>query len=328
MHRFQPTRASPPIKEPPSSNCGASESCHEFVAPELQNLSPDDIDILDAVIQRAGSTATTFFTIFKAYSDVLQERGLDPQEVIYYGKLLKLGTLKGRNWGEKWGMVKGQVERVSPSQSQLEFLSMFLLQHSHNRPNLTPESLGSEFDVQSLLPNPRKQTTRKSQAIIQQRREETPRPLLRSEGGRLSREKAAAQMKCLSDTKDIPILSSIADRGDSTKFSAPTLGTDDDEESSSPVPPSYKSTILDATLIVPPQRRGTGLPKLSDPVPFLRKVLAVPKEPRKVVNLDDAWKNIQLEQDEKVADKFREDMLVARCWEIWRQGFIWVTVST
>lgn len=127
MLRFQPTRASPPIKEPAPSNYGASESGHEFVAPELQHLTPDDIDILDAVIQRAGSAATTFFTIFKAYSDVLQERGLDPQEVVYYGKLLKLGTLKGRNWGEKWGMVKAQVEQVSPCHVNLNLCQLFSL---------------------------------------------------------------------------------------------------------------------------------------------------------------------------------------------------------
>jgi protein SFI1 len=96
------------------------------------------------------------------------------------------------------------------------------------------------------------------------------------------------------------------------------------------VPPSYKSTALDPTLVIPQQQRGTGVSRSSPPTrpaPFLRKVLAVPKDPKKVVNLDDAWKNIRLEQDEKVADKFREDMLVARCWEIWRQGFIWITVS-
>ena len=83
------------------------------MAPELQHLSADDVDILDAVIKRAGPSATTFFTIFKAYSDVLNDRGLDPQEVIYYGKLLKLGTLKGKNWGDKWEMVKAQLVQVS-----------------------------------------------------------------------------------------------------------------------------------------------------------------------------------------------------------------------
>lgn len=105
MSRFQPARASSPLKH----THGISNS---IVAPELQNLSPEDIEIIDAVIQHAGPTATTFFNVFKAYSDVLSQRGLDPQEVVYYGKLLKLGTLKGKNWGEKWEIVKAQAERV------------------------------------------------------------------------------------------------------------------------------------------------------------------------------------------------------------------------
>ena len=75
-------------------------------------MTNHDIDIIDAVIERAGPSATTFFTIFKAYSDVLKDRGLDPQEVIYYGKLLKLGTLRGKNWGEKWEAVKVQMAPV------------------------------------------------------------------------------------------------------------------------------------------------------------------------------------------------------------------------
>lgn len=73
---------------------------------ELQNLTPQDIEIIDAVIERAGSSANTFFVVFKAYSDVLKERGLDPQEVVYYGKLLKLGTMKGKNWGDKWSAIR------------------------------------------------------------------------------------------------------------------------------------------------------------------------------------------------------------------------------
>ena len=193
------------------------------------------------------------------------------------------------------------------------------------------ESLPSESEVHFLAPNPRGKTTRRSQPIAQKRCEERPRPSSVSAGRRhpLSNEKATAQTRFDSYDKDIRILSSIADKGNSTRFSPATLGTDDDRESSSLVPPSYKSTILDPTLAIPPQQRGTRVPKLpppSHPAPFLRKVLAVPKDPKKVVNLDDAWKNIKLEQDEKVADKFWEDILVARCWEIWKQGFIWITV--
>ena len=116
MHRFQPARASSPGRaHAPDSSAitDLTQSANGTVAPELQHLSADDVDILDAVIKRAGPSATTFFTIFKAYSDVLNDRGLDPQEVIYYGKLLKLGTLKGKNWGDKWEMVKAQLVQVS-----------------------------------------------------------------------------------------------------------------------------------------------------------------------------------------------------------------------
>jgi len=111
MLHFQPQYASPRLRSS-TSNASSGHELSAVVAPELQNLTADDVDILGAVIQRAGPSATTFFTVFKAYSDVLRERGLDPQEVVYYGKLLKLGTMKGRNWGEKWEMVRTQRNYV------------------------------------------------------------------------------------------------------------------------------------------------------------------------------------------------------------------------
>lgn len=111
MRHFNPTRVSPSTNALSSSTSALSDS-HNAIAPELLHLSSEDIDILDAIIARAGHSATTFFTVFKAYSDILGERGLHPQEVIYYGKLLKLGTLKGKNWGEKWETVKAQLDPV------------------------------------------------------------------------------------------------------------------------------------------------------------------------------------------------------------------------
>jgi protein SFI1 len=80
--------------------------CHEtsgLAAPELQNLTPHDIGIIDAVIERAGPSATTFFTVFKAYSEVLKEHGLDPQEVVYYGKLLKARNAERKELGREVG---------------------------------------------------------------------------------------------------------------------------------------------------------------------------------------------------------------------------------
>lgn len=110
---FQLQRPSPSLLRSTNSNVSSTHEASGHIVPELLNLTAQDLDIIDAIIKRAGSSATTFFAVFKAYSEVLKERGLDPQEVVYYGKLLKLGTLKGKNWGEKWEVVKEHSGRVS-----------------------------------------------------------------------------------------------------------------------------------------------------------------------------------------------------------------------
>ncbi len=117
---FQPTRTSPPLRStrpakvpaPPPSIDLSVISTSTVVVPELKNLTPDDVDFIGAVVRRAGPLATTFPIVFKAYNDVLKERGIDSGEVRYYGKLLKLGTMKGKNWGEKWEAVKRQLNEV------------------------------------------------------------------------------------------------------------------------------------------------------------------------------------------------------------------------
>ena len=104
MSRFRPPRASSPAKLAKQPALAVAQELLDdsrsttTSIPELACLSPEEVDFIEAVIQRAPATATTFLTVFKAYNDILQERGLDPQnEVVYYGKLLKLGTLKGKN---------------------------------------------------------------------------------------------------------------------------------------------------------------------------------------------------------------------------------------
>lgn len=121
MTLFQPTRASPPLRSirttkvpsaPPSIDTLSIISNSTVVVPELKNLTHDDIDFIEAVVRRAGPLATTFPIVFKAYSDVVKERGMDSGEVRYYGKLLKLGTMKGKNWGDKWDAVKRHHSQV------------------------------------------------------------------------------------------------------------------------------------------------------------------------------------------------------------------------
>lgn len=95
----------------------------------------------------------------------------------------------------------------------------------------------------------------------------------------------------------------------------------------SPVPPSYKSTPFASVL---PIAQRIEKSEINQPNSTLKAALPIKQaasQPKERKNLDDAWKNIKMEQDEKCADNFRNDMLLTRCWEIWRQGFQWIMVS-
>lgn len=59
-----------------------------------------------------------------------------------------------------------------------------------------------------------------------------------------------------------------------------------------------------------------------------REIVARAKERKgAALNDVDVWKNIGMVNHEKLADDFRESVLVARCWQIWLQGFQWIVVS-
>lgn len=123
---------------------------------------------------------------------------------------------------------------------------------------------------------------------------------------------------------DFPIPSPT--RADKPVSFSPTSDTDS-RGRISPVPPSYKSTPFASVLPIS-QRIEESEPNQSNST--LKVVLPIKQaagQPKERKNLDDAWKNIKMEQDEKYADNFRNDMLLTRCWEIWRQGFQWIVVS-
>lgn len=86
--------------QPPRSSTPTSATT------ELASLSPSDVQVIDSIIERAGPTASSFLPVFKAYNDIMRERGTQETEVKYYAKVLALGTLKGATWGEKWRSVK------------------------------------------------------------------------------------------------------------------------------------------------------------------------------------------------------------------------------
>ena len=123
MSHFKPLRASPLLsptkksrtKTPKPSRFDVTTSSATSISSEaLSGLTAEDVQLIDEIIRRAPATTTTFLNVFKAYNEVLQERGLDSgNDVVYYKMLLKIGVVRGMDWGTKWDTVKEQYGYVS-----------------------------------------------------------------------------------------------------------------------------------------------------------------------------------------------------------------------
>jgi protein SFI1 len=294
---------------------------------EFKDLTSQDVKIIDAVIQRAAPSATTFLAIFKAYNDILLEHGLDPHEVTYYGKLLKLGTLKGQTWGDKWATVKrrygyvdrGQSSNVSltqptyplrPTVSTLASVDTrdddVFTTYSRNEDDT--EYLASEADTDidgnhyHLAPRPSSSIPTNSLGLDIDSTHHTP--VIES---RFSSKPPPGRRR--PDTR----VSASSEDG----RTAPTL-------------PSYGAAVRDTALLTsprPPIKRDALLASPAFTASAARRAVAKARECRgSVVNEDQAWNNIRMAQDEKEADRFRDERLVERCWDIWRQGLQWVHV--
>ncbi|KAG8892585.1 hypothetical protein FRB99_002611, partial [Tulasnella sp. 403] len=103
-----PTRPNPIMEPGPHVrvDVGQASASSTTSVLSLATLSPQDVKVLDAIIERVPPSATSFLDVFKAYNEVLQERGLDAsQDVTFYRFLLKLGVLRG-TWNERWATVK------------------------------------------------------------------------------------------------------------------------------------------------------------------------------------------------------------------------------
>ncbi|KAJ7582773.1 hypothetical protein C8J56DRAFT_955676 [Mycena floridula] len=264
---FRPPRSStPPITRKAvdsliqSTLSGDISRSSAISVPELSNLTPADVDVLDAIIKRAGPGASTFLTVWKAYTDVLQERHIDTHEVVYYNKLLKLGTLRGANWKEKWDAVQEKHGYFgSTNHAQVD--------HSEYVSDSEPKSF-----------------------------QEAPAPRGRS-----------------------PFDSDITTN---------TLGL---EFSENPWRPRQSSPRLrpwplepsEPTTDLPPYRANSQrLGALIKEKPTNK-----PSVQSSSLNEEDAWKKIKISGDEKAADKFRQDRLVERCWDVWRQGYEWIITT-
>ncbi|TBU50663.1 hypothetical protein BD309DRAFT_944429 [Dichomitus squalens] len=367
MSHFRPSRASPPLRPaagPSSRVSDFTDDSHPLIAPELIGLSAEEIDFIDEVIGRAPATASTFLTVFKAYNDVLQERGLDPQnEVVYYGKLLKIGTLKGKNWADKWNVVKDQqgyvsnagntarggrttrVSRTTPTPARptakpakmpyaLREPDTFTL-HSHQDDT---EQAASDFSAKPTL----------SRQIQGTNGHDTPRPIRRfgspaTVGSSNSLGLDTGPPSSVANPSDV--LRRLAARARTAtvgRWDAETTAETTTQASS--IPPSYGAVVRDEHPPIsykdkgkgremPISVRRIGLPREpSPPMP----TQAPPKQPAPLpqrerrsgaVDPDDAFRRVREAQDEEIAAQFYNDRLVERCYEVWKQGYEWIITT-
>ncbi|KAJ7172530.1 hypothetical protein C8R46DRAFT_1086306 [Mycena filopes] len=335
---FRPTRASPPSRLTAltdsllTSTLSADLSRSSSVSiRELIGLTHEEIDLLDAIISRAGPSATTFPAVFTAYNAVLKERGLDPSEVVYYGKLLKLGTLKGSSWGEKWQMVKVQqgyggsqthaggapklgksvptrLTRLPPGTALRPALHTL---HSHEIESTTISS-DEEDPVQvpqyHLHTRPRRPTSPVRSEMTSPSLDSQNYPLLAPPARFRPMASARPQM-------------SETETSDATEHrTAPST-----------TPPSYRAALREPLLSKRQLITATeAAPKrpTSSSLATARQIVAQARERKgSVVNEDDAWKKIKMLQDERDADAFRQDRLVERCWGVWKEGFQWIITT-
>jgi len=348
-HLHAPTipRAEPPARKIPDERAllGLSTS---VTIPELAGLSSDEVEFIDSVIQRTPATATTFLTVLKAYNDLLLERGLDPQnEVVYFGKLLKLGTVKGQTWKDKWDIIKDQHRyKTQP--------------HPAPRPSVVPRddprSATSRRDGKTNVynpapafrrPNPEYDTftlhssqTDEETEVTQSANADDIGPQYHATPQRF--ESPVHPMLALTPGTPIPTTLVIANRY-SHRATRNYLPPRWDSQSSDhtdyaptrvSTPPSYGAAVRESASVSMAktpypsvQTRGAFPP----PQPEEKRavVSSKPKEAqRSVINEEDVWARVREARDGVEADKFRERKLVERCWDVWIQGFQWVQVST
>ncbi|EMD38501.1 hypothetical protein CERSUDRAFT_153416 [Gelatoporia subvermispora B] len=312
MSRFRPDRVSSPAKV---SRLAAIARVNELLvdsrgsdvsAQERVELTPDEFEFLDTVMERVDKTATTFLTVFKAYNELMQERGIDSRdEVAYYDKLLKLGTLKG-TWGDKWAVVKRQHAHLADNKPSARRMTRITRNPPAAHRVTTRQTTGSS------APRPDTLTLHSHPSDTEALSSDSEAINILGHNRRLHR--------LPSPTTTVTSNSLGLDIG-------PPADADPGESISRVLPfrhpvhshrrPQSKAGSLSrqSSHSPPPQRQVNGI----------RGILPQARErSNSTVNADDAWQKIKEEQDIRDADRFRTERLLERCWIIWRQGFQWV----
>ncbi|KAJ3844508.1 Sfi1 spindle body protein-domain-containing protein [Lentinula raphanica] len=338
MFTFRPARSSSPAKSTKRISSTAntedvSRLSHSSNIPELAGLSPEDVELIDTIIERAGPTATTFLPVFKAYNDVLLERGLDPHGAKYYGELLKLGTLKGSSWQDKWDTIKAQngygskPRKLAPPKAAVTALQRNATSGMAIPSRAGPSTILSDDLFSSGLRDSQMSCSENSSI------EDGPYALAASStvfpsrkgSGRSTLTQNSLGLELDEDfspphPKPLPSQAPFRRTARTMEYdtSEPITSTPLSHRvnirnfpatSSSPI----SSELVSSSPQLPPKRPSI-IPKFTE-------------RGNTALNEEDAWKKVAMMQDEKEADMFRKDRLMERCFDVWRQGFQWIITT-
>ncbi|KAG7092302.1 hypothetical protein E1B28_008664 [Marasmius oreades] len=316
MFGFRPSRASPPARiTPPADNTtpslDVSRSSITATIPELAGLSSEDVELIEAIIERTGPNAA-FLSVFKAYSDVLKERGLNSKEIFYYGKLLKLGTLKGGSWGEKWQMIKQQNRydrSTRPGVGRMRGLSGDRAPCLPPPSTLAPSSHLTDDLFSSISQVHEHTDIAASQTSFDIGTEVAIQPLSSPFDARpLSSDLTDNTLGI--HLHESPLLSAppslqLPLHGEQQHLTGRHLDFEPSVQSLSSTPPSYQSSVSKYRAAKSYMTQG--------------------RERRdNALNEEDAWNRVKVLQDEREADRFRDDSLLERSWDIWKQMYTWI----
>jgi len=347
----RPRAASP--KLPQSLPNGSLPASHMSVEPNLApfaNLPPEDVNIIDSIILRAGPEATSWMAIVKSYNDVFQDIGKEAaDDVDVYTILLKLGLIRASNWGERWSHVKdalGIVPFSAPCGARPEQPVPSSSTGTYSPPAIPLRPQRMEEDTFTLhsrasgsaslvpsRPGPEPERTRRPAST------NATRPTTRDGVSK----RRPGSLLALTNPKPPKATQPPSHNSDETAPNSTAY--------TAAKPPSYRthaherdvplSSILpiSSSALKPHPRSGTR-PAHKVPVPRLANIrnqythssthfsnLAVrsqpvpPGKPKK--SEEETWRKIELRQK---ADAFRYEKLVGACFDIWNEGVIWLEV--
>ncbi|EUC67158.1 Sfi1 spindle body protein [Rhizoctonia solani AG-3 Rhs1AP] len=370
MSRFKPTRTSSPLIRPRSGSIPTATPApkqHIRVAQQdisasstrsLQQITPEDVQVIDAIIERAPPTAKAFVNVYKAYNAVLQERGLDPSEdVIYYEFLLKIGLVKGAEWGDKWAAAKVQLNLGSDS---------FVLDHDPLARPPSPPAAPLAAPPSSLrqTPGPSTRIDRTPRYRARFADDATPVPasdrtLTATTSAETPSETPSANLQRLLRRLTAVDSSSTTGRTETSSIATPSsrvsnlaaprtaraqlqsqatpkpiirqhvrvAGPSDDSTPSRPVP-NHRSRFTTPTISATPFEKPPPAPiariKGEQSVEPVRTV-EDPTPRRRGASEPDTWHIIKMEKD---AEHFRNDRLVEKFFRLWRQNAQWIRDTT